>query len=60
MSLPITEAANAFPQVWSNKANWLRAPSYYIPKTPCYKYIWNYRDFDAILLAISYILSFAI
>ena len=33
MSLPITEAANAFPQVWSHKANWLGAPSYYIPKS---------------------------
>ena len=28
--------------------------------TLCFKYIWNYRDFDVTLLAISYILAFVI
>ena len=28
--------------------------------TLCFKYIWNYKDFDATLLAISYILAFAV
>ena len=60
---PSTEAVNAFSQDWSNAANWLVPPIYLLPKcrdTLCFKYIWNYRDFDATLLTISYILAFTI